>query len=139
MHRSRMWKPVPKPPVIRWDRPKDRLSQARFDEDVLHILDALVEVRHLFAEAVDGGSWSSRTDVGGSRHTGFEDNDPTYSAATRPTQKQLRGSARHAATLVVEARDRLEMAVDALHRGMLRTDPEVLSQFLEKRQAATQK
>ena len=124
---------------VRWNRPKDRLDQAQFDKDILEILDLLVEVRHLWEDAVDGGAYPMRSDLGGSRHTGFEDTDPTYSAATRPAQRQLRGSARYAAGIVAEVKVRLEDAADALHRGMFRTDPEVLRRDLEKRRAATQK
>lgn len=122
---------------VRWNRPKDRLDQAQFDKDILEILDLLVEVRHLWQDAVDGGAYPQKT--GSGRPSSFEDTDPTYSAATRPAQRQLRGSARYAAGVIAEVKVRLEDAADALHRGMFRTDPEVLRRDLEKRAAATQR
>jgi hypothetical protein len=117
----------------------DRLNPEQMDRDVLRILELVVEVRHVWEDAVDGGIYPLRTTIGGSRHTGFDDHDPTHSAATRPTQRQLRGSARHAAVLISDARERLEDAARVLHNGLFRTDPEVLAQHLEKRRAATQR
>jgi hypothetical protein len=56
-----------------------------------------------------------------------------------PTQRQLRDTAREATVLVGEALAHLELAGDVLHRGLFRSDPEVLARFLEKRRAATQR
>ena len=125
-------------PKVRFDKPRDRLNPAQTDRDMLRILELLVDVRRGWEQAVDGGVYPLRTAVGESRHTGFDDHDPTHSAATRPTQYELRKSARRAAVLVAEARDRLEDAAWVLHNGMLRTDPEEWIQNREKRQAATQ-
>jgi hypothetical protein len=122
---------------IRWDRPKDRLNPRWVDEDVYRILELVVEVRRAWEEAVDAGSYAPRTETNG-RGTGFVDSDPTHSAVDRPTQKQLRGAARRAASLIGDSRERLEDAAATLHRGMLRTDPEVLAQYLEKHRAAIQ-
>ena len=121
---------------VRWDKP-DRLNPERTDKDVRRIVELVVEVRQLWEQAVDGGVYSPRT--GNGRPSTYEDSDPTHSAVDRPTQKQLRASARHAAGLISEAKDHLEDAVRVLHNGLLRTDPEVLQDFLEKRRAATQR
>ena len=123
---------------VRWDKPKDRLNPAKTDEDVRRILMLVVEVREVWGQAVDGGVYPPRTEIGGTRHTGFDDTDPTHSAATRPTQKQLRGAARHAAGLIGEARERLEYAAQVLGASMLRTDPDEWIQYVEKHRAATQ-
>ena len=121
---------------VKWDRPKDRLNPKRTEADVSRILELVVELRRAWEDAAAGGSWAPKTETGG-RGTGFEDSDPTHSAATRPTQKQLRGAARRAASLIGDARERLEDAAAVLHRGMLRTDPDVWERDLEKRRAAT--
>jgi hypothetical protein len=122
---------------VKWDEPRDRLNPRQVDEDVSRILELVVEVRRAWEEAVDAGSYAPRAETNG-RGTGFDDSDPTHSAVDRPTQKQLRGAARRAASLIGDSRERLEDAAAVLHRGMLRTDPEVLARFLEKRRAATQ-
>jgi hypothetical protein len=115
----------------------DRLNPEQMDRDVLRILELVVEVRHVWEQAVDGGVYSPRLESNG-RGKGFQDSDPTHSAVTRPTQWQLRGSARRAAVLISEAKDRLEDAAWVLHNGMLRTDPDEWIQHREKRAAAIQ-
>jgi hypothetical protein len=122
---------------IKLDRPKDRLTPRQVDADVYRILELVVEVRRAWEEAVDAGSYAPRTETNG-RGKGFTDSDPTHSAVDRPTQKQLRGAARRAASLIGDSRERLEDAAAILHRGMLRTDPEVLEEYLEKHRAAIQ-
>lgn len=122
---------------VKWDRRPDRLNPERTDKDVLRILELLVEVRRLWEQAVDGGVYPPRGETNG-RGTGFHDLKPTETAASALTQRQLRGSARYAAVLISECRERLEDAARVLHNGLLRTDPEVLAEHLEKRQAATQ-
>jgi hypothetical protein len=115
----------------------DRLNPKQVDRDVVRILALVVEVREVWGEAIDAGTWTPRTETGG-RGTGFTDADPTHSAVDRPTQKQLRYAARRAASLIADSRERLEDAAMVLHRGLLRMDPEVLEQYLEKHRAATQ-
>lgn len=122
---------------VRWDKPRDRLNPKRTDEDVRRILVLVVEVREVWGDAVDGGVYPPKTESN-SRGRGFTDTDPTHSAVTRPTQRQLRGSARYAARLIAEARAKLEDAANVLHNGLLRTDPEVYERDLEKKRAATQ-
>lgn len=129
---STLGSPVP----VRWNKP-DRLNPERTDKDVLRILELLVEVRRLWEQAVDGGVYSPRQETNG-RGKGFHDSDPTHTAVATPTQRQLRSSARYAAVLIGECRERLEDAARVLHNGLLRTDPEVLAEHLEKRRAATQ-
>ena len=123
---------------VKWDRPKDRLNPARMDKDILRILDLIVEIRHVWEQAVDGGAYPGRTGSNG-RGTGFTDLKPVESAVFAPTQRQLRDTAREATVLVGEALAHLELAGDVLHRGLFRSDPEVLARFLEKRRAATQR
>lgn len=125
-----------RPPKVRFDKPKDRLSPARTDKDMHQIVVLVVEVRNLWHDSVDGGVYSPRTGQG--RPSSFEDTDPTHSAATSPTQRQLRAAAKRASTLIAEAKARLEDAERILQNGLLRTDPEVLSEYLEKHQAAVQ-
>jgi hypothetical protein len=116
---------------------KDGLNPEHTDRDVRRIVELIVEVRQLWEQAVDGGVYSPKTETNG-RGRGFDDSDPTYSTVTRPTQRQLRSTARYAADLIAGSRDRLEDAARVLHNGLLRTDPEVLAEHLEKRRAATQ-
>ncbi len=115
----------------------DRLNPERTDKDVRRILELVVEVRQVWEEAVDGGIYPPRTESN-ARGKGFDEMDPTHAAVSRPTQQQLRRTARRAATLIHDARESLEDAATVLHNGLLRTDPEVLAKFLEKRQAAVQ-
>jgi hypothetical protein len=115
----------------------DRLDPAQLDHDVAQIITLVVRFRRLWEHAVEGGAYLSSSSAGG-RGTGFEDSDPVHSAVASPTRRQLRGTARHAARLLAEARCRLEDAEHALETGLLRTDPEVLAEHLEKRRAATQ-
>lgn len=122
---------------VQWEQRPDRLNPEHTDKDVRRIVELVIEVRRLWEQAVDGGVYSPRGETNG-RGKGFEDSDPTHSAVTRPTQRQLRGSARYAAVLISEAKERLEDAARVLHNGLLRTDPEVLAEHLEKRRAATQ-
>jgi hypothetical protein len=124
---------------VRFDKPRDRLNRARTEADLKAILVLVVEVRPAWDDAVEGGVYPTRTsNLGETRHTGFDDNDPTHTAATRPTQRQLRGSAKHAAVLIAEARQRLEDAARTLANGLLRSDPDEWIQHQEKRRAATQ-
>jgi hypothetical protein len=123
---------------VKWDRPKDRLDPSRMDRDLLAILKKMVEVRDAWEDAVDGGVWSSRSDFNGPG-SGLAQSRPTESAVHSPTRRQLREAAREASTLVGEALQHLEIALDVLHRAQLRQDPEVLERFLEKRGAATQR
>ena len=116
---------------------KDRLNPERTDQDVRRILELVVEVRRIWEQAVDGGVYSPRLESNG-RGKGFDDSDPTHSAVARPTQRQLRGTARYAATLIADSRANLEDAARVLHNGLFRTDPEVYAEHLEKRRAATQ-
>lgn len=122
---------------VKWDRPKDRLNPARMDRDMLRILELVVEVRHVWEQALDGGAYPGRTGSNG-RGTGFTDLKPTESAVFAPTQRQLREAAREATVEIGTALAHLELAADVLHRGLFRSDPEVLARFLEKRRAATQ-
>jgi hypothetical protein len=123
---------------VKWGRPKDRLNPAQMDRDILRILDLLTDIRHVWEQAVDGGAWPGRTGSNG-RGTGFSDLKPVESAVVAPTQRQLREAAREASIEVGTALDHLELAADICHRGLLRSDPEVLAHFLEKRRAATQR
>ena len=121
---------------VKFGQPKDRLNPARTDKDIHQIVVLTVEIRHLWHDSVDGGVYSPRTGQG--RPSSFEDVDPTASAANSPTQRQLRTAAKRASTLIAEAVARLEDAERILQNGLLRTDPEVLGEFLEKRRAAEQ-
>lgn len=115
-------------------RREDRLNPQRTDADVRRILELVVEVRVAWEQVVDSGSYSS----GGELPTlgrGFSDSRPTESIAMAPTKRQARQAARRAARLVTEAREALQEASDSLHAGLLRTDPEVLFEFVERRSA----
>jgi hypothetical protein len=123
---------------VKWDRPKDRLNPERMDKDLLAILETMIEIRHAWEDAVDGGVWAPRSGFNGPGSDILQ-HRPTEAAVYSPTRRQLREAAREASTLVAEALQHLEVAADVLHRGVLRTDPETLDRFLEKRQAATQR
>ena len=133
---SQTWTNTPK--KVKQIPPKDRLNPKHTHAEVQQILVLVVEVRRAWDDAVDGGVYSPATETGG-RGTGFADSDPTHSTATRPTQRQMRGAARRAASLISDARERLEDAAAVLHNSLLRTDPEVLAEYLEKHRAATQR
>src|SRR5262245_9120219 len=120
---------------VKMDRP-DRLNRRATEKDIDHILRMILEIRPLWDDAVEGGVWSPRTDGMGRPSTRPH---PTEAAVFSPTRRQLREAAKEAASLIGEARQHLEIAAEVLHRGLLRQDPEVLSQFLEKRGAATQR
>jgi hypothetical protein len=119
-------------------RPRDRLNPARTDRDLRRILELIIDVRRKWEEAVDVGVYSLRRDGGkGSLdRASLAQSNPTEAAAVNPMQRQVRGAAKRAAQLIQEAGDKLEEASHVLHSGMLRTDPEVLAEYLEKRNAA---
>lgn len=119
---------------VRFDRP-DRLNRARTEKDVKRVARLIIEVRLAWDEAVDAGVWAPRRETGG-RGTGFADSHPVESAVSSPTRKQLRVAAAEAAGRIAEARAALQEASDILHSAMLRSDPDVLAEFLEKRGAA---
>lgn len=119
------------------ERRPDRLNPERTDRQFHRILELVIEVRTVWEQAVDGGSYTPRTESNG-RGKGFDDVDPTYSTAMSPTQRQLRSKARHASLLIEKSMEDLEEAASVLHSGLFRTDPEVLARDVEKRQAATQ-
>ena len=122
---------------VRWDKPKDRLNRARTEADLRAILVMVAEVRHAFDDAVEGGAYQAKGETN-VRGKGFEESDPTHSAATNPIRRDLRGTAIHAAYLIAEARQRLEDAGWTLSNGLLRSDPEEWIHAQEKRRAATQ-
>lgn len=114
---------------------RDLLNAERTGQQLTRIVILSNEVGLLWLEAVEHGSASGRSDVGG-RGTGFHDLNPTLSAVMSPTQRQLRSKARRAAVLVEQAMQRMEEAEATLKDGFLLTDEEVLTRFLEKRKAA---
>ena len=81
---------------VRWDKPKDRLNRARTEADLRAILVMVAEVRHAWDDAVEGGVYQAKGETNG-RGKGFEDSDPTHTAATAPTQRSSgeRPSTRH--------------------------------------------
>lgn len=114
----------------------DLLSPERMGRRLMRLEVLIGEVGVLWAEACSAGSQSGSRGLGGGRGSGFDDIDPTYTAALSPHQRQLRGKARRAAILVGRAEKELEDAMTELANGFLMTDDEVLSRFLEKRRAA---
>src|SRR4029453_6400740 len=79
------------PAKVKWDRPKDRLNPARMDKDILRILELVVEIRHVWEQAVDGGAYPGRTGSNG-RGTGFTDLKPVESAVfPRPKAGRIGG------------------------------------------------
>ena len=122
---------------VRWDKPKDRLNPARTHADVQPILALIVEVRQAWGDAVDGGVYPPQTETGGTRDRLRRHRpDPLRSHPAYPAPAQRSGTVRRG--LIAEAKERLEDAAQVLHNGLLRTDPEVLAEHLEKRRAATQ-
>jgi hypothetical protein len=115
-------------------RHTDRLNPARTEADLQRIVAMVVELRHAWPDVVDGGKYPPRTESNG-RGKGFEDIDPTYTAVTSGSQIGLRRAARQASRRIAEARERLEDAATTLHSALLRTDPEVMAEFVEKRSA----
>jgi len=122
---------------VKWDRRADRLNRKATERDFKQILVLIVEVSQAYDDAVDGGVWAPSKENG--RPSTHSVTDPTYSAVISPTRRQLRDAAKQAGEAVADARAYLEMAADMLHRAQARQDPEVLAQFLEVRQAATQR
>jgi hypothetical protein len=114
----------------------DLLSVERFALHVIRIEALAGEVTVLWGEAVSAGSQTGSRTLGGGRGSGFDDIDPTYTAAMSPHQRQLRGKARRASVLVGKAEEALDAAVTELSNGFLMTDDEVMTRFLEKRRAA---
>jgi hypothetical protein len=122
---------------VKFDQQPDRLNRKAMERDFHQILKLLVEVHEAWFDAVDGGVWAPVKESG--RPSTHAITDPTYQAVESPTRRQLRNAARQAAEAIADSRAYLEMAADMLHRAQKRQDPEVLAQFLEVRQAATQK
>jgi len=122
---------------VKLDRPEDRLNRKATERDFQQILKMVVEVHEAWFDAVDGGVWPPVKENG--RPSTHAVTDPTYQAVDSPTRRQLRQAAKRSAEAIADARAYLEMAADMLHRAQARQDPEVLAQFLEVRQAATQR
>lgn len=113
----------------------DRLNPARTDADLKRILELIVLVRRAWEEAADIGVYTSPGELL-TLGRGFSDSRPTENMATAPTRRQARQAAKQAAGYVGAARDALEDAADALHLGVLRSDPDVLFEYVTKRAAA---
>jgi hypothetical protein len=123
---------------VKWDVPKDRLNPSRMDRDFFTMLKRMIEIRDAWHDAVDGGVWAPRSGFNGPG-SGLAQQRPTEAAIESPTRSQLRAAAKEASSLVGEALMHLDVALDVLYRAQARQDPEVLSRFLEKRQAAEQR
>jgi hypothetical protein len=117
---------------------KDRLDPAQFDRDVAAILALVVEVRVVWEQAVDGGTWAPRSGEIGPGSS-ILSNRPTEAAVSSPTRSQLRSAAREASSAVAEARQALEGAGYVLSRAFRLSDPTEYQEFLERRAAATQR
>jgi hypothetical protein len=122
---------------VKWDKPPDRLNPSRMDRDFWAMLKAMIEVREAWHDAVDGGVWAPRSGFNGPG-SGVAQSRPTEAAVDSPTRSQMRAAAKEATSLVGDALQHLEIALDVLHRAQARQDPEVLDRFLEKRGAALQ-
>jgi hypothetical protein len=116
---------------------KDRLDPAQLDRDVAAILVLVLEVRDVWEQAVDGGTWPPRSGEIGPG-SGILQHRPTEAAVSSATRSQLRGAAREASSQVAEARRSLESAGYVLSRAFRLTDPEEFQAHLERRAAATQ-
>lgn len=117
--------------------PVDRLSPERTDRDFHAILLLVVEIHELWGDAVDGGVWPPRSGFNGPG-SGLAQQRPTEAAVISPTRRQLRGSVKHAARLIANARADLEEAGHVLTNGVLRSDPQEWIKATEKRAAAEQ-
>jgi hypothetical protein len=119
-------------------RARDRLDPERTGKHLARLAALIPEVGKLWLDAMETGVYSPRRDNGG-RGSGFEDTDPTFSTANSRTQRQIRNSVRRSSLLIEEAMEKLESAASTLTDGFLLSDDQVLSRFLEKRAAATQR
>jgi hypothetical protein len=116
---------------------RDRLDPAQLDRDVAAIVVLVAEVRLVWEQAVDGGTWPARSGEIGPG-SGILANRPTEAAVSSPTRSQLRAAARAASDGVAEARRALEDAGYVLSRAFRLSDPAEYQDFLERRAAATQ-
>lgn len=116
---------------------KDRLDPAQMDRDVAAILILVAEVRLVWEQAVDGGTWPPRSGEIGPG-SGILANRPTEAAVDSATRSQLRAAAREASSAVSEARQALEGAAYVLSRAFRLSDPQEYQEHLERRAAATQ-
>jgi hypothetical protein len=116
----------------------DRLNPAQVDRDVAAILVLVIEVREVWEQAVDGGTWPPRSGEIGPG-SGILQHRPTEAAVDSATRSQLRAAAREASSQITEARKALEDAGYVLSRAFRLTDPEEYEEFLERRAAATQR
>ena len=116
---------------------KDRLDPAQMDRDVAAIRLLVDEVRVVWEQAVDGGTWPPRSGEIGPGSS-ILSNRPTEAAVDSATRSQLRSAAREASTAVAEARKALEGAGYVLSRAFRLSDPQEYQAHLERRAAATQ-
>jgi hypothetical protein len=90
----------------------------------------------LLEDAADAGARKSGGMEFVGRGRGFNDSDPTGTAALDPTRAQIRRAARRAAGLIYEAEATLEEASGIIANGYLRLDPQEWIRAVEKRRAA---
>jgi len=113
----------------------DRLDPERVGKRLNRLRGLTLDMAVLWMEALEVGTSSPRRESNG-RGTGFHDSDPTHTIVDSATQRQIRAACRRASALVDEAVANMEEARSVITDGFLRTDSEVLSEFLAKRRAA---
>ena len=104
-------------------------------EDIAELAQALAP---LLEDAADAGARNSGGLEFVGRGKGFNDSDPTGTAALDPTRAQMRAAVRRAFRLIARAEDELAEAGAVIANGYLRLDHNEWIRVMEKRSAALQ-
>jgi hypothetical protein len=108
----------------------------------IHALDHIADLAQTLAPIEDAADAGARKSTGlefVGRRKGFNDSNPTGTAALDPTRAQMRAATRRAARLILRAEDELAEAGDVIANGYLRLDQEEWIRVVEKRSAALQR
>jgi hypothetical protein len=130
------WKPVGRCHTLRI------VSRSNGHRSPLQSLDHIAELASTLAPLLEDAADAGARKSGGlefvGRASGFNDADPTGSAALDPTRRQMRDAVRRATRLILRAEDELVEAGAVIANGHLRLDRDEWVRVVEKRRAALQ-
>jgi hypothetical protein len=101
-----------------------------------HIAELAQTLAPILQDAADAGARKSGGLEFVGRRKGFNDSDPTGTAALDPTRRQMRAAVRRPCVLILRVEDELAEAGAVIANGYLRLDHQEWIRVVEKRRAA---